>query len=118
MATDIQINGAGDLVIDNGDLQLVTEGTEVSQHLQIRFKTLQAEWLYDITIGLPWIDDLVDIQTSYDAKKQILRAEILSVSEIRRINKLEFAMDNASHIAEVEYDAETTYANVQSRITT
>ena len=116
MATDIANNEAGDWYLDDGDFPLVTEGTEVAQFVKKKFKTFAGEWLYDIDFGLPWLDELSSTQTSVQQKLAILRKEITSVDEVRKINSLEYSFDEVTHVATVDYDADTIYAPIKDTI--
>lgn len=75
-----------DLAVGNRDLQLVSEGDEIAQRLNIKLKIYQGEWFRDINYGIPWYQIL-----SQSGNKEIIdnyiKAMILSDPDVESISK-------------------------------
>lgn len=115
---DIKLGPTHDIVIEGGDLQLVSDGKEVAQSIKIRILTIQAEWEFDYTIGLPWFNELFAPITSIDQKKSILRNAIIETTGVTGITDFKLAMDPVAHIAELTFDADTAYGSQSVRVRT
>lgn len=118
MATDIKLTAAHDLSITNGDIDLCTEGTEVAQSTKIRLLFIQAEWILDYTLGTPWFDEIFSVQHSKTYKDLVLKRVILETPGIRQLNSFTFEVDPVARGGQIEFEADTDYADIKVEITT
>lgn len=116
MAIDLKLNENYDLDIQNGDLVLVSDGDEVAQCAGIRLLTIQGEWFFDYTKGLPWFDNLLTTTTSYEQKVQLIKKAIRETPGVNRILTFSFGIDRENHKAEVEFEADTIYGIVSLKV--
>lgn len=115
---DIKLNAAHDIVIEGGDLQLVSDGAEVAQSIKIRILTIQGEWEFDFTLGLPWFNELFAPITGIDQKKAILRNAIIETTGVAGITDFVLGLDPIAHVAELTFDADTIYGSQSVRVRT
>jgi hypothetical protein len=116
MATDLQLTPQHDLLIENGDLQLIDEGAEVVQATKIRILFIQTEWVFDYTLGVPWFDDMFNTTTSKLEKDKIIKDTILGTLGVREITEFNFGIDPVNRGALVQFSADTTFGTIQQRL--
>lgn len=118
MATDIKLDNAYDIAIENGDLVLVDGANEVAQSAGIRLLFIQGEWFFDYTKGVPWLDGMFSMATSYEQKAKILKDVIRNTPGVNRILTFTFGVDPVEHLAQVEFSADTIYGTVNLKVGT
>ena len=118
MATDLKLDDTYDLDMSNGDLVLTTEADEVAQSASIRLLFIQAEWFFDYTLGIPWLDGMFTMATSYEQKQKILKDTVLGTQGINRLLSFAFDIDPVTHEAQVAFDADTQYGIVSLKVGT
>lgn len=89
---DIGPGGTKDLVLENGDLATVidVEGdpAETTQRCYIALSTRLGEWLYDITLGLDYIGEIMVKNPDLRLINARLRKFLLSVEGVTGINRV------------------------------
>lgn len=109
---DIKLDENGDLVVENGDAVLITESEEVAQALTIHLKTIAAEWLLDVGIGVDYFGKIYPIEVPKTEKELFLKKEILSVVGVKNILSFSFEIDIVTKVAVVNFEATTDYGRV------
>lgn len=118
MATDLKLDVTHDLVIENGDLALVTEGSEVAQSCKIRLLTIESEWVLDFQIGLPWFDRIMKVNTSLAEKEGYIKNTIRDTEGVLQVAKFELGFDFENNAMSVEHETDTIYGPITDRIVT
>jgi hypothetical protein len=118
MATDLKLDVSRDVVIENGDLALVTEGAEVAQSCGIRLLTIEAEWILDFQIGLPWFDRIMKVNTSIAEKEGYIKNTIRDTAGVLQLAKFELGFDFENHAMSIEHETDTVYGPITDRIVT
>jgi len=118
MAIDLKLNDNYDLAIEDGDLVLVCDGAEVAQSAGIRLLFIQGEWFFDYTKGIPWLDGMFTMATSYEQKQKILKDTIRGTQHVNRILAFTFGIDPVALGATVEFAADTTFGPVTLKVGT
>lgn len=118
MATDLALNAGHDIFLEDGDLVLVTEGTEVAQSCKIRLLTVEAEWILDFQLGLPWFDKIMKINTSLAEKEGYIKNAILGTEGVRQIIDFVLGFDFLAHAMSIEHETDTVYGPILDRIVT
>lgn len=95
-----------DLIIRNGDLQLVDGGNWVQQSIKQNLQAILNEWFLDRSVGLPWFDELLQKGTSQNRIKQLLIREIVNTNGVEKLNSLLVNVDNRTRQASVTFEAE------------
>jgi len=118
MAVDLKLSAAHDICIENGDLVLVTDGAEVAQSCKIRLLTVEAEWILDFQIGLPWFDRIMKVSTSLAEKEGLIKNVIRDTEGVRSVVSFELGFDFENHAMSVEHETDTIYGPIIDRIVT
>lgn len=71
-----------DLLIKNGDLQLVSGGDQIAQHLKIRLWLFQGEIIFDTSLGVPYYSHILVKNPDIDIVESVLRETILETPGI------------------------------------
>jgi len=116
MAIDLKLNENYDLAIEDGDLALVRDGDEVAQSAGIRLLFIQAEWFFNYLLGIPWLDNMFTMATSYEQKQKILKDTIRDTQGINRVLAFSFGVDPIEHKAHVEFAADTIFGIVTLKV--
>jgi hypothetical protein len=95
-----------DLVIQNGDLQLVDGGNWVQQSIKQNLQAILGEWFLAPSVGLPWFDELLQKGISESRVKQLLIREIVGTSGVERLDSLIVNVDNRTRQAVVTFEAQ------------
>lgn len=90
----------------NGATLAFLDGAErVAQSVGIRLRTWRGEWFLDVEHGVPYIDEVMGKNRSNAVIASILRAEILDVHSVRRIDSFSVEISAASRTANVSFSA-------------
>lgn len=87
---DLKLDTNHDLAVESGDLQFVTDGTEVAQNWRVRMYWLLGEWYYNQNLGLPWLQQMFRQSVTPIQKRQLIIDTTLStpgVVSIREFNE-------------------------------
>ena len=101
-----------DLVIEDGDLVLVTESEEVAQNVKIHLLTLSGEWELDVGVGMRWFDKIFTLETPDDEKALLIKREIQSVTGVKNITDFTLEVDFANHRLDVSFEATTDFGDI------
>lgn len=103
--TDIKINPAGYLVLQNGDFVLVRDGEAVRQRVEMRLRTWLGETPYDTSAGVPYRQVIFQPGTSLQSIKFILEQVILDTPGITGVT-LEPAVNRETRVLTIAGTAE------------
>jgi hypothetical protein len=88
--TDIRLDGDGDTLIVDNDIQLTSTLMEnARQRTQIRLKLYAGEWVYDLSEGMPYFDRILIKGASKTTVDTIMKEAILSDPDIESITSFE-----------------------------
>ena len=110
MATDMKLDENHDLYFDGRDLGLVKEGSQVAQKAKIKLLFVLSEWIYDITLGVDWWNEMFNTDVPIARKKQTLVDVLASTTGINKILEMKFAVDGENNGALIEFTANTIYS--------
>lgn len=116
MPTDILLDTDNDLFFDGKDFYLVKDSLEVVQSFAIRVRFIQTEWVFDFTVGVPWLSDMFATEVSYERKRQWLIETLQKTIGVKRINEFKFTLDPINRGALVEFRAVTVYGPVEGSL--
>jgi hypothetical protein len=114
MSTDIKLTQAQDISIANGDIELITEGAEVTQSAKIRILHIRGEWVFDYTLGVDWFGIMFSTESSYLQKKAELQRAIAKTPDLRRLLSFDFAVDSIERAAQVDFEADTNFGPIST----
>ena len=128
MSTDLKFNvvyhpGAGfdndpfeDLVVENGDIATVSDGEEIEQTVRFRLRRIAGEWVFDYTLGIDWVGDMLGVGTSLEQKEGILKSTILGTEGVISLSSFSFSVDRVLKVALVVYEANTIHGPITSEV--
>ena len=117
MSTDIKLSQAQDIVIENGDIALVTEGLEVVQAAKIKILHIFGEWVFDYTLGVDWFGIMFSTDKVITLKKAEIQKALNATVGIRRLLSLDFATDPINRAAQIDFTADTDFGTVSTELT-
>lgn len=110
------LDSNNDLVIaPKGNLQLVSEGAEVVQHVRTRLQFYLEEWFLDLNAGTPYFQQIFTKPANLANIESIFKSRILNTPEVLTLT--EFSMDyegGSVRRLTVSFSAETTYGVINN----
>jgi hypothetical protein len=97
----------GDLLLEKGDLVLVTGRDAIAQHLSIRLRTFLGEWFLDRRVGMPYFEQILVKDPNLAAVKALYRRAILTTPGVTDLKRLELTADAVNRSLTVSFLAET-----------
>ncbi|WP_426447550.1 DUF2634 domain-containing protein [Paenibacillus sp. S-38] len=96
----------GDLVIKNGELQMVEGDEELLQCIRIELSTYKGEWFLDSNMGVDYYGKILVKNPNYAVIKAELTAAILREPRIRSVDLIEFVnFDRAKRVLSIKFKA-------------
>jgi len=105
--SSFQLDNDGDLLVTNNRLTLTTGAEAVKQHLQSRLRTFLGEWFLDTSIGVPWFQEVLVKQPSFQVIQSVLKSIIVDTPGILELTFFEFDYDNSRELT-LEIEALTS----------
>lgn len=91
---DIKLNPATwDLELVQGELTLVTDDDTTVQHIRQRLLAFRAEWFLDLSLGVPWLQEILGKPQDISIVEAELKRCILETPDVAEL--LEFSLDEA-----------------------
>lgn len=86
---------AGDLDISGGTLHIIDGPAACAQRIACRLRTLKGEWIFDVTLGTPWFQEILGAgaRTRLGLIQQIIRDRIRGSPGVTRIEELNFEFE-------------------------
>lgn len=92
---DIQLDSAGDLLIQDDSLVIVDGDDALVQHLTIRLRFFLKEWFLDQRVGVPYYEQILIKNPDIAVIRSIFRVAIITTSGISAIDTFDTAFDVA-----------------------
>ncbi len=102
---DIKIDSSNDLDITTGDLQIVTAGDAVSQHLRIRLRFIRGEWFLDLRIGIPYFEEVLVKAINLMSVRGIFAEVIRDTPGVISLGDLTVDLDRSSRVLGLPFSA-------------
>lgn len=115
MAIDIELTSAHDMKVTD-DFHLIEDRLEVLQSNKIRLLFILAEWVFNFTLGIPWLTDMFDVRIPQIQKRSNLVKTIQGTPGTRALTAFEFNVDNINRGAFVSFEAETIYGPITQEL--
>ncbi len=117
MGTDFNfIDEPYDLDVSAGDLATVSDREQVLQAVTAAILTIQGEWEYDFTMGVPWTTGMFSIEQLRVWKEAQLTNTILNVPNVKSLEQLVFSVDPSNHGGFVAYKATTSFGPIAGEV--
>lgn len=112
---DIKLSGTThDVVVENYDLQLVSETERVSQHLKIRLLFFLGEWYLDTEIGVPYFQDILVKSPDIPNVESILINEILDTPDVLELLSFDSFYDTAQRQYSATFQVNTIFGQSET----
>ena len=91
---ELALNDAGDLALDaQGRLRIVDGAEAVAQRIRVAVRTIQGEWVFDQTLGLPFFGGVVGKTPTLDLVRSVIVDAIAGVEGVARIVRLDLVQN-------------------------
>lgn len=97
-----------DVIVENGDLQLVGGGPAIIQHILQRLGIFLGEWFLDNTIGVPYFQQVLVKNPNQAIIDAIFINQILNVPGVTQVTKYSFTANAATRQLTTNFTAQTT----------
>lgn len=82
----------GDMSLVNGDFAFVTGADEVRQRVLLRLRRQLGEWEFNVTLGVPWIEQILIRNPDLGTIRALLVREIATTPGVIRVVSLELEL--------------------------
>jgi hypothetical protein len=107
IGTDLQLGSDFDLEFVNGDLALVESLDAIRQHVRQRLQLFLGEWFLDITVGVPYFQNIYVKNPNLIVVEALFRDRLVTTPGIEEVNEFNFDYDNLTRELKVEFSATT-----------
>jgi hypothetical protein len=116
MAYDLAMNvQTGDLVVQNGDLMIVSNGERVAQQVLITLREWLGEWFLKTSDGVPYLEYILVKNPNEAHVRQILTEAIENVEGVKKVTELEFVFNRILRTLTVSYEIATDYGFITKK---
>jgi len=112
-ATDLKCSTTGDIIIENGDLQLVAGVEELQQRLLTRLRWFYGEYQFDVTLGVRYFEDILVKNPNLPNIEVLLKNMIAETDGVNKITSFQFSYDPVRRSASVSFDVESIYGTIE-----
>ena len=101
---DIRLDDfAHDIVIAAGDLVIYDS---VAQHIKQRLLTILGEWFLDLSIGLPWFDEILGKHQDLSLVESLIKASIIDTPGVAELREFTIeASETQERTANIQFSA-------------
>ena len=111
---DLLLDKDGDLYLTpNGDISLTDS---VRQAILLRLRWFLRERIFITSFGMPYYSQFLVKNPSTAVIEQLFRQQILSVSEVIRIESLSVQIDKRLRKCHVKFKAQTTQGTIEEEV--
>lgn len=116
MAYDLAMNiQTGDLVVQNGDLMIVSNGERVAQQVLITLREWLGEWFLKTSDGVPYLEYILVKNPNEAHVRQIITEAIENVDGVKKVTELEFVFNRILRTLTVSYEIATDYGFITKK---
>lgn len=98
----------GDILISGGNVVLVDGKDAILQHILQRLKTFQEEWFLDITVGVPYLQQILVKNPDLNKVDALLFDEIAGTPGVEEVLSFTSDVNNSLRQLSVSFKAKTT----------
>jgi hypothetical protein len=103
-----------DILITDGDLELVSGGEEVAQSAKIAILFIRGDWFLNLLEGLPWFTEMFSTQVSYSRKRDLIKSAILETIGVIQLTQFTFAKNDADRNVEITFTVKTDFDTIEN----
>lgn len=109
---DLALDSNNDVVLEAGDLTLVTGDDWIRQDIQQQLQFFSGEWFLDTTQGLPYFQYILIKNPNLDIVQALIQDTITGVEGVKELDGFEFGYDPESRQVTISVTARTTNGQV------
>jgi hypothetical protein len=106
----------GDLLVSGGDLPLVYDLEAIEQEASITLQYFLGEYFLDVSVGIPYYQDILVKAPNLAAIKTIFRDALLGVTGIKAIVTLDLDFNRTTRVLTVSYTASTDLGELKATV--
>jgi len=111
--SDIALDSiTGDISIIEGVIALNDENTAIAQHLRSRLRTFFGEWFLDISVGVPYFEQILIKNPNPVSVDSILKKEILETDGILELLTFDLDLNPTTRELTLTFQARTITGSV------
>lgn len=93
MANDYRLDENGDLFYSGTDFEKIEGGAHAAQSVSVTILTLQGEYLYDFTLGVPYFKLIFQVNVPLSIKRQLLVSVVNNHYLIQKVTRFKLEID-------------------------
>lgn len=112
---NLTLDGTGDVVVTDGQLQLVSGIDGVVQSANTRLKLFMGEWFLDLRAGFPYFQLIYKKNPNIPAAKDNVTKSLATVPGIdfdKNVLSVDFTLDNLQRIGTIDWKAKSQFGTV------
>lgn len=103
------LDSNNDIIVDDGQFKLVTDGAKVAQHVRSRLLFYQGEWFLDLSAGVPYFQKIFTKPADVGEVESIIKSEILQTEGVERLLTFESDYNSETRKLTMSASLETVY---------
>ncbi len=112
IGTDADEDDFNDLVVEDGDLQIVQGKEAILQDVLQRLRVFLGEWFLDTTVGLPYFQEILVKNPDQGKIDALFINQVLGTPGVVQLDSWSFQVDLTRRILTVAFKAQTTDGTV------
>ena len=110
--SDLTLDSTGDLFLDEIDLVLNSGQEAIQQHMSQRLRTFVGEWFLNLTVGVPYYQQILVKNPDPVIVDSVLKKEIIDTPGTKRLLDFDLDVDTTSRLLTLAFKAETIEGSV------
>jgi len=109
---DLKLDSDNDVLVENGDLVLLTGVEAVGQHLRNRLNTFFQEWFLDKREGVPYFEHIFKKKINPLVVDGIFKREIINTPGILELKSFNLDIDGTLRVLTLSFTASSTDGDI------
>jgi len=100
-----RVTPVGDLDFSQGSRTFVSGKDYIAQKIRQRLGFFKGEWYKDVTLGVPWLQDVLIKSPSLEVVRSVVRNAILAVPGVTSVPQCYVNFDTPTRVATITFTA-------------
>jgi hypothetical protein len=107
------LDSNNDIFVQNGRIEIASNGGEVVQRVRTRLQFYLEEWFLDQAAGTPWLQEIFIKPINLNNIESLIKARIALTPGVRTLLEFSLELDSQqSRKLNISFSAETTYGEI------
>lgn len=93
----------GDLALSQNNLTMISGKPEIMQIIKLNLQSVAGEWFLDETLGLPWFDQILEVQNSDTNLDTIFLDSIRTSDGVLSVLRFETELDRGLRVLRIAF---------------